>query len=82
MGLAGAAHDLNQFMARLNLLLFRRGHRHLQRHNLFTSTIERMSTTEAGSVEHVLTELFRAMTLHRRSGPAPNSAHGPTRSHG
>ena len=54
-------HDLNQFMARLIFCFFAEDTGIFNGTNLFTSTIEQMSTTEAGSVEHVLTELFRAM---------------------
>lgn len=63
-------HDLNQFMARLIFCYFAEDTGIFNGTNLFTSTIERMSTTEAGSVEHVLTELFRAMDTapEKRSG--------------
>lgn len=63
-------HDLNQFMARLIFCYFAEGTGIFTGTKLFTSTIERMSTTEAGSVEHVLTELFRAMDIapEKRSG--------------
>lgn len=54
-------HDLNQFMARLIFCFFAEDTGIFNGTNLFTSTIEQMSTTEAGSVEFVLTELFRAM---------------------
>lgn len=56
-------HDLNQFMARLIFCFFAEDTGIFNGTNLFTSTLERMSTTEAGSVEHVLTELFRAMDI-------------------
>lgn len=56
-------HDLNQFMARLIFCFFAEDTGIFNGTNLFTSTLERMTTTEAGSVEHVLTELFRAMDI-------------------
>ena len=56
-------HDLNQFMARLIFCFFAEDTGIFNGNNLFTSTVEQMSTTEAGSVEHVLSELFRAMDI-------------------
>ncbi|WP_430913030.1 class I SAM-dependent DNA methyltransferase [Methylobacterium sp. sgz302541] len=54
-------HDLNQFMARLIFCFFAEDTGIFNGTNLFTSTVERMSSTERGSVEFVITELFRAM---------------------
>ena len=58
-----------------DLLLLRRGHRHLQRRGLFTATVEQMSERDASNTHEVIGEIFRAMnTQDRPTGSAPGIA--------
>ncbi|WP_428481338.1 class I SAM-dependent DNA methyltransferase [Pyruvatibacter mobilis] len=60
-GTADRRHDMNHFMARLIFLFFAEDTDILNGGNLFTATIEQMSTRDSSNTHEVISELFRAM---------------------
>ncbi len=54
-------HDMNQFMARLIFCFFAEDTDIFDGENMFTTTVERMSNSCSGNIDHVLGELYRAM---------------------
>lgn len=56
-------HDMNQFMSRLIFCFFAEDTDIFHGDNLFTATIEQMSTGRDDNIEHVIGELFRAMDI-------------------
>jgi hypothetical protein len=68
-GTADRRHDMNHFMARLIFLFFAEDTDILNGDNLFTATIEQMSTRDSSNTHQVIAELFRAMNT-----PIPDRA--------
>ena len=60
-------HDMNHFMARLIFCFFAEDTDIFNGDNLFTATIEQMSSSRDNNTEHVIGELFRAMDIDIKS---------------
>jgi hypothetical protein len=60
-GTAARRHDMNHFMARLIFCFFAESTDIFIGDNLFTATIERMSTRDSSNTHEVIGEVFRAM---------------------
>ncbi|MFP4386970.1 MAG: class I SAM-dependent DNA methyltransferase, partial [Alphaproteobacteria bacterium] len=56
-------HDMNHFLARLIFCFFAEDTDIFASDNLFTSTIEKMSASDASDMHEVLGEIFRAMNV-------------------
>ena len=60
-GAADRRHEMNHFMARLIFCFFAEDTRIFAGQDLFTGTIERMSTRDSSNTHEVIGEIFRAM---------------------
>lgn len=71
-GTAERRHDMNHFMARLIFCFFAEDTDIFNGDNLFTATVEQMSTSDAADTHMVIGEMFRAMNTKLTERAAAN----------
>ena len=76
-GQAERRHDMNHFMARLIFCFFAEDTDIFGRADLFTSTIEKMSTSDGSNTHEVISEIFRSMNTRRSMNTQDEDSNTP-----